>query len=100
MAGTSFTHVFPLPASAKAYLAYVAPLLPAWCRPCANDAAVFQRPARPNVARVVHVSVAPRARRVPRSRFHHQQMGVVFQLPVTDLQSPDELEVTAAKLHH
>jgi hypothetical protein len=23
---------------------------------------------------------------------HHQQMGVVFQLPVTDLQSPDELE--------
>jgi hypothetical protein len=46
----------------------------------------------PNFARVVHVSVAPRARRVPRSRFHHQQMGVVFQLPVTDLQSPDELE--------
>jgi hypothetical protein len=27
-----------------------------------------------------------------RSRFHHQQMGVVFQLPVTDLQSPDELK--------
>jgi hypothetical protein len=34
--------------------------------------------ARPNVARVVRVSVAPRARRVRRSRFHHQQMGVVF----------------------
>jgi hypothetical protein len=75
MAGTSFTHVFPLPASAKAYLAHVAPSLPAWCRPCANDAAVFQRPARPNVARVVHVSVAPRARRVRRSRFHHQQIS-------------------------
>jgi hypothetical protein len=61
-------------------------------RPSANDAPVCQRPARPNVARVVRVSVAPRARRVPRSRFHHQQMGVVFQLPVTDLQSLDELE--------
>jgi hypothetical protein len=92
MAGTSFTHVFPLPASAKAYLAHVALSLPAWCRPCTNDAAVFQRPARLNVARVVHVSVEHRARRVRRSRFHHQQMGVVFQLPVTDLQSPDELE--------
>jgi hypothetical protein len=30
MAGTSFTHVFPLPASAKAYLTYVVPSLPAW----------------------------------------------------------------------
>jgi hypothetical protein len=39
-----------------------------------------------------YMSVAPRARRVPRSRFHHQQMGVVFQLPVTNLQSLDELK--------
>jgi hypothetical protein len=43
-------------------------------------------------SRVVRVSVAPRARRVPRSRFHHQQVGVVFHLPVTDLQFFDELE--------
>jgi hypothetical protein len=79
MAGTSFTHVFPLPASAATYLTYVAPSLPAWCRPSANNAAVGQRPAsRPHVARVVRVSVAPRARHVRRSRFHHQQMGVVF----------------------
>jgi hypothetical protein len=28
----------------------------------------------------------------PRSRFHHQQMGVVFQLPVIDLQSLDGLQ--------
>jgi hypothetical protein len=60
-------------------------------RPSANDAAVCQRSARPNVARMICVSVAPRARRVPRS-IHHQQIGVVFQLPVTDLQSLDELE--------
>jgi hypothetical protein len=78
MAGSSFTHLFPLPASAATHLTYVAPSLPAWCRPSANDAAVCQRPARPNVARVVRVSVAPRARHVRRSRFHHQQMGVVF----------------------
>jgi hypothetical protein len=83
--------VSSIPASATTYLT----TWPYHClpgRPSANDAAVFQRPARPNVARVVRVSVAPRARRVPRSRFHHQQMGVVFQLPVTDLQSLDELE--------
>jgi hypothetical protein len=67
------------------YLTYVAPSLPG--RQCANG----------QLARKSRAWSACRSRLAlavyrPRSRFHHQQMGVVFQLPVTDLQSLDELE--------